>query len=61
MSDIRIQKTGEPDILQTSDGRLTLSVPIQIKRRSGRKLGRVAVAGTEVDVLVLDDKALAGG
>jgi len=38
MSDIRIQKTGEPDVLQTSDGRLTLSVPIQIKRRSGRKL-----------------------
>ncbi|WP_447730508.1 hypothetical protein [Pseudoxanthomonas suwonensis] len=38
MSDIRIEKTGEPDILQTSDGRLTLSVPIQIKRRSGRKL-----------------------
>ena len=38
MSDIRIQKAGEPDILQTSDGRLTLSVPIQIKRRSGRKL-----------------------
>ena len=38
MSDIRIQKTAEPDILQTSDGRLTLSVPIQIKRRSGRKL-----------------------
>ncbi len=37
MSDIRILKTGEPDILQTSDGRLTLSVPIQIKRRSGRK------------------------
>ena len=38
MSDIRIQKTGEPDILQACDGRLTLSVPIQIKRRSGRKL-----------------------
>lgn len=38
MSDIRILETGEPDILQTSDGRLTLSVPIQIKRRSGRKL-----------------------
>lgn len=38
MSDIRIQKTGEPDIITTSDGRLTLSVPIQIKRRSGRKL-----------------------
>lgn len=38
MSDIQINKTGEPDILQASDGRLTLSVPIQIKRRSGRKL-----------------------
>ena len=38
MSDIRIQKTGEADILQTSDGGLTLSVPIQIKRRSCRKL-----------------------
>lgn len=38
MSDIQINKTGEPDILQVSDGRLTISVPIQIKRRSGRKL-----------------------
>ena len=38
MSDIRIQKTGEPDIVEASDGRLILSVPIQIKRRSGRKL-----------------------
>ena len=38
MSDIRIQKTGETDIVEASDGRLTLSVPIQIKRRSGRKL-----------------------
>ena len=38
MSDIRIHKTGEPHILQASDGRLILSVPIQIKRRSGRKL-----------------------
>lgn len=38
MSGIRIQKTGAPDVLQTSDGRLTLSVPIQIKRRSGRRL-----------------------
>ena len=38
MSDIRIQKTGEPDIVEASDGRLTLSVSIQIKRRSGRKL-----------------------
>jgi hypothetical protein len=38
MSDLRIQKTGEPDIIETSDGRLTVSVPIQFKRRSGRKL-----------------------
>src|SRR5690606_2419615 len=38
MRHIRIQKTGEPDSLQTSAGRLTLSVPIQIKRRSGRKV-----------------------
>ncbi|GLR26039.1 LacI family transcriptional regulator [Limnobacter litoralis] len=38
MSEIRIHKTGEPDIIEASDGRLTLSVPIQIKRRSGRKL-----------------------
>ena len=38
MSGIRIQKTGEPDVIEASDGRLTLSVPIQIKRRSGRKL-----------------------
>ncbi len=38
MSDIRIHKTGEPDVIASSDGKLTLSVPIQIKRRSGRKL-----------------------
>nr|MBA3493934.1 LacI family transcriptional regulator [Gammaproteobacteria bacterium] len=38
MSLIRINKTGEPQLIPTSDGRLTISVPIQIKRRSGRKL-----------------------
>jgi hypothetical protein len=38
MSDIQLNKTGEPDILQASDGRLALSIPIQIKRRSGLKL-----------------------
>ncbi|PKO60217.1 MAG: LacI family transcriptional regulator [Betaproteobacteria bacterium HGW-Betaproteobacteria-17] len=37
-NDIRIQKTGEPGIVEARDGRLTLSVPIQMKRRSGRKL-----------------------
>lgn len=38
MSDIKIQKTGVSDVIASSDGRLTLSVPIQIKRRSGHKL-----------------------
>lgn len=32
-----IHKTGTPEVIQSSDGRLTLSVPIQIKRRGGRK------------------------
>jgi hypothetical protein len=38
MSDIRIVQTGETGVVEASDGGLTLSVPIQIKRRSGRKL-----------------------
>mgnify|MGYP000885674666 FL=1 len=38
MNGVRIRKTGAPDVIAASDGRLTLSVPIQIKRRSGRKL-----------------------
>jgi len=46
MSEIRIQKTGEPDVIEASDGRLTLSVPIQIKRRSGRKLVTLASGET---------------
>ncbi len=37
MNEVRIHKTGEPEIIQSSDGRLTLSVPIQFKRRAGRK------------------------
>lgn len=37
MNEIRIEQTGTPDIIAASDGRLTLSVPIQIKRRSGCK------------------------
>lgn len=31
-------KTGEPKVIPASDGRLTITVPVQIKRRSGRKL-----------------------
>ena len=46
MSEIRIQKTGEPDVIEASDDRLTLSVPIQIKRRSGRKLVTLASGET---------------
>jgi hypothetical protein len=38
MSAIRIHQTGQPDVVEASDGRLTLSIPIQIRRRSGRKL-----------------------
>ena len=38
MSVTCIQQTGEPAVVEASDGRLTLSVPIRIRRRSGRKL-----------------------
>ncbi|MGH8565022.1 MAG: LacI family transcriptional regulator [Gammaproteobacteria bacterium] len=38
MSLTRINKTGEPQVIPASDGRLTITVPIQIKRRNGRKL-----------------------
>ena len=37
MNEVCILKTGEPEVIQSSDGRLTLSVPIQFKRRAGRK------------------------
>jgi hypothetical protein len=37
MNEVRIHKTGAPDVIESSDGMLTLSVPIQIKRRGGRK------------------------
>ena len=37
INEVRTHKTGAPDVIQSSDGRLTLSVTIQIKRRGGRK------------------------
>jgi len=44
-----INKTGKPQvIIPASDGRLTISVPIEIKRSSGRKL--VTVPGGEAGV-----------
>lgn len=38
MNEVRITTTGATDVIPSSDGRLTLSIPIQIKRRSGRNL-----------------------
>ena len=38
MSRIHIAQTDVADVIPPSDGRLTLSIPIQIKRYSGRKL-----------------------
>ncbi len=37
-SGLHIHKNGAPEVIESSDGRLTLSVPIQFKRRAGRKL-----------------------
>ena len=37
MSEIQIRATGTTEVIQSSDGRITLSVPIQIKCRGGRK------------------------
>lgn len=38
MSRLCIKQAGAPEIGEASDGRLTVSVPIQIRRRSGRQL-----------------------
>jgi hypothetical protein len=38
MSNTRIDQTGAPEVIPDSSGRVTISVPIRIKRRSGRKL-----------------------
>jgi len=37
MNEVRIYKAGVTDVIEASDGCRTLSVPIQIKRRGGRK------------------------
>jgi hypothetical protein len=46
MNELRIEKTGQPDVVSVSDVRLTLSVPIQIKRRGGRKVVRLPDGNT---------------
>ncbi|MEW6569420.1 MAG: hypothetical protein AB1449_14895, partial [Chloroflexota bacterium] len=37
MNEILIDKTGQPDVITASDGSLTVTVPIRIKRRGSRK------------------------
>lgn len=37
MSETQIHQTGQSQVIVASDGSVSLSVPIQIKRRSGRK------------------------
>jgi hypothetical protein len=37
MSGLHIYKNGAPEVIESSDVRLTLSIPIQFKRRAGRK------------------------
>ena len=44
MNRVRLRATGTPEVMATSDGRLSVSVPILIKRHGGRKL--VARPGT---------------
>ena len=38
MSEIRIDRTGQPEVIAASDGSLTVTVPIRIKRRGLRKV-----------------------
>jgi hypothetical protein len=42
----RVNKTGQPQVIPASDGHLTISIPIQINRRSGRKLVTLPSDGT---------------
>jgi len=37
MNEILIDKTGQPEVITASDGSLTVTVPIRIKRRGSRK------------------------
>ena len=43
----RISKTGKPQVIPARDDRLSISVPIQIKRRNGRKLVTDPTAGRQ--------------
>ena len=37
MSEILLQQNGKPEVTEFDNGRLRISIPIEIKRRSGRK------------------------
>ena len=45
MSMKKLRVAGTPEVKTTSDGRLTVSLPIRIKRRGGRKM--ITLRGTE--------------
>jgi hypothetical protein len=47
MSEIRIDRTGQPGVITASDGRLTVTVPIRIKRRGLRKTVTLPDGGVE--------------
>jgi hypothetical protein len=46
MSEIRINRTGQPEVIATSDGSFIVTVPIRIKRRGLRKTVTLADGGT---------------
>jgi hypothetical protein len=47
MSEILIDRTGQPEVIAASDGSLTVTVPIRIKRRGLRKTVTLPDAGVE--------------
>ena len=47
MSEILIDRTGQPEVIAASDGSLTVTVPIRIKRRGLRKAVTLPDGGVE--------------
>jgi hypothetical protein len=48
MSEILIDQTGQPEVIAASDGSLTVTVPIRIKRRGLRKAVTLPNVGVEL-------------
>jgi hypothetical protein len=46
MSEILIERTGRPEVIAASDGSVTVTVPIRIKRRGLRKAVTLPDGGT---------------